>query len=113
MDPRTIHPQPPFDTPKIPFPGLESDVEPTPDFGKDSYVGHQKLQDKVAIITGGDSGIGRATAYAFACEGAKVAIVNLTKSLSKKAMEKAFESTQLHQDRFGHRSILCRCHKSL
>ena len=67
--------------PKLPFPeqqqepvGLESEMQPRPDYGQESYRGSGKLQGKAAVITGGDSGIGRAVALAFAREGADVLI---------------------------------------
>jgi NAD(P)-dependent dehydrogenase (short-subunit alcohol dehydrogenase family) len=74
QDPKERGPQPPFPEQGQRPPGLESEMEPKPDFGEQSYRGTGKLTGKAAIVTGGDSGIGRAVALAYAREGADVLI---------------------------------------
>jgi hypothetical protein len=74
QDPKEAGPKPPFPEQEQEPVGLESEMDPKPDYGEESYRGSGKLQGKAAIITGGDSGIGRAVALAFAREGADVLI---------------------------------------
>jgi NAD(P)-dependent dehydrogenase (short-subunit alcohol dehydrogenase family) len=92
VDPRDRGPKPPYPPQQQEPPGLESEMDPLPDYGEKSYKGAGKLKGKAAVITGGDSGIGRAVALAFAREGADVLISYLSEESDAKETARAVEA---------------------
>jgi NAD(P)-dependent dehydrogenase (short-subunit alcohol dehydrogenase family) len=87
-DPKKIHPQPPYSGKKQPPPGSEEEMTPQADHGESSYKGTGRLEGRHALITGADSGIGRAVAIAFAREGADVAISYLSEETDARETER-------------------------
>jgi NAD(P)-dependent dehydrogenase (short-subunit alcohol dehydrogenase family) len=96
-----VYPAPPFPEQHQQKPGLESELDPAPMYDAPYWKGSGKLQDKVALITGADSGIGRAVAVLFAREGADVAIAYL-------AEDSDAEETRAAVEGEGRRAILLR-----
>lgn len=87
------YPTPPFPEQQQPYPGLASQMDPVPDHGETSYQGNQRLAGKMTLVTGGDSGIGRAVAIAFAREGADVAISYLSEHEDATDVQRVIEAT--------------------
>src|SRR5699024_4235171 len=83
--------QTPPEQQQFPQPGIESEMEPLHEYIQADYKGSNKLKGKVALITGGDSGIGRATSVHFAREGADVAIVYLNEHSDAEETKKLVE----------------------
>ncbi|MFI1371936.1 SDR family oxidoreductase [Streptomyces longwoodensis] len=103
QDPTTQHPQPDFASQDQPHPGWTGPMDPPPDHGEDSYRGSGRLEGRKTVITGGDSGIGRAVALAFAREGADVLFTYLDEEV-----EDAQETTRLVQEA-GRKAVAVSC----
>ncbi|WP_349962463.1 SDR family oxidoreductase [Rhizobium sp. ZPR3] len=87
----STYPKPPFSSQQQPMPGCTAAMRPTPDHGERTYRGSGRLAGKKAVITGGDSGIGRAVAIAFAREGADILIAYLSEDDDARETEKWVE----------------------
>jgi len=86
------YPKPPFPKQKQPMPGLTAKMKPVPDHGEKSYKGSGRLKGRKAVITGGDSGIGRAVAIAYAREGADILIAYLEEDEDARATKELVEA---------------------
>ena len=100
QDPTKQYPQPPFPHQPQPVPGIDQEMQPKPDHGEESYKGSGRLPNRRALVTGGDSGIGKAAAIAFAREGADVAINYLPSE------EKDARTTQQLIEAAGRKAVL-------
>lgn len=89
QNPQTMYPRPPFPVPKKKKGKGSMELQPQPDHGEESYIGSGKLNGKVAVITGGDSGIGKAVAIAFAREGANIVLSYLDEKEEEDALTTA------------------------
>jgi NAD(P)-dependent dehydrogenase (short-subunit alcohol dehydrogenase family) len=99
QDPKQAGPKPPFPEQQQAPPGLESEMQPRPDYGEETYVGHDRLAGRRAIVTGADSGIGRAVALGYAREGADVVVSYLEEHSDARETAAAVEGA-------GRRAIL-------
>ncbi|MDG9718353.1 SDR family oxidoreductase [Streptomyces sp. DH24] len=103
QNPVTQHPQPDFPAQDQPHPGWTGPMDPPPDHGEESYRGSGRLEGRKTVITGGDSGIGRAVALAFAREGADVLFTHLDEEA-----DEARETSRLVEDA-GRKAVAVSC----
>jgi NAD(P)-dependent dehydrogenase (short-subunit alcohol dehydrogenase family) len=102
-NPKDIYPTPPFPKQEQAPPGVSADMRPEPDHGEETYKGSELLKDKVVIITGGDSGIGKAAAIAMAREGADIVI-----SYKDEVEDVDAEDTKKWIEKAGRKALLLR-----